>query len=232
MSDVKEDGKGQGPTTPLLSLLEGARGGDESAWQRLVARYRPSILGWCSPGGIAADDVEDVAQEVFVAVARGLGGVRREDTFRGWLRVVTRNQALLHFRRNQDEAVAEGGEVAWRRLQQVAGPEEREEEPMRLVCRRALEQVRREFEEPTWRAFWLTTIEERQPAALAGELGMSAVAIRQAKSRVLRRIKEELGDLPDGKIGYLAKVRGEIPSPQPPHKSNDFNGLPLHAPAA
>ena len=58
-----------------------------------------------------------------------------------------------------------------------------------------LDLVRGEFEESSWRAFWLTAIEDRSPAALSGELGMTTAAIRQAKSRVLRRIKEELGEL-------------------------------------
>ena len=38
-------------------------------------------------------------------------------------------------------------------------------------------------------------IEQRAPGVLADELGMSAAAIRQSKSRVLRRIKQELGDV-------------------------------------
>jgi len=66
---------------------------------------------------------------------------------------------------------------------------------MSQLYRRALEQVRSEFEEPTWRAFWLTTVEDRAPVALADELGMTPAAIRQAKSRVLRRLKREMGEL-------------------------------------
>ena len=38
-------------------------------------------------------------------------------------------------------------------------------------------------------------IEGRVPAALADDLGMTTAAIRQARSRVLRRIKQELGEL-------------------------------------
>jgi RNA polymerase sigma-70 factor (ECF subfamily) len=60
-----------------------------------------------------------------------------------------------------------------------------------------VELVRGEFEERTWQAFWLTTIDGRAPAALADELGMTSAAIRQAKSRVLRRLKQEMGELLD-----------------------------------
>src|SRR3954452_20137832 len=100
--------------TPL-SLLERARGRDTDAWRRLVELYRPLILFWCGRQGVAVGDVEDVAQEVLAAVSRDLGGFRRDrpaDSFRGWLRVVARNQVLLHFRRNEGRPVAEGGSDA------------------------------------------------------------------------------------------------------------------------
>jgi RNA polymerase sigma-70 factor (ECF subfamily) len=198
MVDVSESKReDRGPLTPL-SLLERVRARDEQAWKRLVALYRPLVLFWCTRGGVPAGDTEDVAQEVLACVARDLGGFHRDqpgDTFRGWLRKVTHNQTLLYFRKNKGQAVAEGGSDARQRLQEVAGPEQGEEEQMQEVYRRALEQVRCEFEEKTWRAFWLTAIEQRSPSVLADELGMSAAAIRQAKSRVLRRIKQELGDV-------------------------------------
>ncbi len=66
---------------------------------------------------------------------------------------------------------------------------------MSQVYKRALEQVRCEFEERTWEAFWLSAVEDQAPALLSKRLGMSPAAIRQAKSRVLRRLKKEMGEL-------------------------------------
>src|SRR5262249_57661610 len=91
---------------------------------RLVL-YRARVLFWCRRGGLAAEDAEDVAQDVFAAVARRLDGFRRDrpgDTFRGWLRVITRNELLLHHRRRQGQPRAEGGSDALRQLQAVADP--------------------------------------------------------------------------------------------------------------
>jgi RNA polymerase sigma-70 factor (ECF subfamily) len=58
-----------------------------------------------------------------------------------------------------------------------------------------LRQVQHQFEDRTWTAFWRVTVENRLPAEVACELGITANAVRQAKSRVLRRLKEEMGEL-------------------------------------
>ena len=190
-----------GQTTPL-SLLERVRANDADSWRRLVNLYRPLVLFWCARARLDAEDAEDVAQAVFVAAASGLHGFRRDrsgDTFRGWLRVITRNQVHLHFRRNKGRPKADGGSAAWQTLQEVAdpiaAPEDDEEAEVGQIYRRALEQVRGAFEEHTWQAFWMTTVEGRSPASIASALGMSPAAIRQAKSRVLRRLKDEMGEL-------------------------------------
>jgi RNA polymerase sigma-70 factor (ECF subfamily) len=192
--------KPTGQVTPL-SLLERARAHDQQAWSRLVALYRPLVQFWCRQAHCPAGEVEDVTQDVFAAVAASLGGFHRDrpgDTFRGWLRGITRNQVLLYFRRNQDRPRPEGGSDALERLQDVAdlpaGSAEEAEEVSQLY-RRAVEQVRSEFEERTWQMFWRVVIEGRSPVALAEELGVSPAAVRQAKSRVLRRLKEEMGEL-------------------------------------
>jgi RNA polymerase sigma-70 factor (ECF subfamily) len=193
----------RGQETPL-SLLERARANDPEAWRRLVQMYRPLVLYWCARRHVPPADTEDVAQAVFAEAAADLAGFRRDrpgDTFRGWLRAVTRNQILLHFRRNRGRPQAQGGSDAWQNLQSVADPllvqDDGEEAEVGQLYRRAVEQVRGEFEERTWQAFWLTAIEGRSPAALAGELDMTPAAIRQAKSRVLRRLKQEMGELLD-----------------------------------
>jgi RNA polymerase sigma-70 factor (ECF subfamily) len=194
-----------GPGQPTsLSLLQRARANDRDAWDRVVALYGPLVRLWCSRTGLRAEDAEDVSQEVFASAAANLAEFRHDrpgDTFRGWLRVITRNAVLAHRRHGNGQARAEGGSAAWQRLQDVADPlagaEEEETAEVDQLYRRAVAQVRGEFEERSWQAFWLTVVEGRSPAALAGELGMSAPAIRQAKSRVLRRLKQELGDVLD-----------------------------------
>jgi RNA polymerase sigma-70 factor (ECF subfamily) len=43
--------------------------------------------------------------------------------------------------------------------------------------------------------FWRTVVQGYSPPALAQELGVTPAAVRQAKSRVLRRLKQEMGEL-------------------------------------
>jgi RNA polymerase sigma-70 factor (ECF subfamily) len=185
-----------------LSLLQRARANDADAWQRLVRLYHPLVVSWCGRGGVPVADLEDIAQEVFTATVAGLAGFRRDrpgDTFRGWLRIVTRHQVALYFRRTGHSPKAEGGSDALRDLQALpdpfAGSPEEEAAEAGALYRRALEQVRSEFEPRTWQAFWQTIVEGRSTAAVAAELDVTPAAIRQAKSRVLRRLKEEVGDV-------------------------------------
>ena len=52
--------------------------------------------------------------------------------------------------------------------------------------------IRGDFEEKTWSAFQLTVIEGRPTAEVAAELDLSPESVRQARSRVLRRLREEM----------------------------------------
>lgn len=183
-------------------MLDRIRVRDPDAWRRLIALYQPLVHFWCSRGGLQGPEVEDASQEIFAAAAAHLDSFHHDqpgDTFRGWLRGIARNQVRLHFRRNQGRPRAEGGSDAWRHLQDLPDPlatiADEEAVEMSHLYQRALEQVRGEFEPQTWQAFWLCAVEERAPAELAEQLGMTPAAIRQAKSRVLRRLKREMGEL-------------------------------------
>jgi len=186
-----------------VTLLERVRSRDQDAWQRLLHLYTPLVVYWCRHGGVHAQDAEDVCQEVFQAVAVGLEGFRREhagETFRGWLRGITRHKILDYFRR-RPQAQAEGGTDAQRRLAGVAQAEtplpetDDPEEELTRLYHRALELVRSEFEARTWQAFWRVAVEGQAPADIAADLGMTAAAVRKAKSRVLLRLRAEVGDL-------------------------------------
>jgi RNA polymerase sigma-70 factor (ECF subfamily) len=192
------------PRGTSLTLLQRLRANEPDAWRSLVRLYTPLLYHWCARSGVHGADADDVLQEVFKAVAAHLEGFRRDrpgDTFRGWLRVITRNQVLLHFRKSGRQPQGSGGTDAFARLHEFADPAadrpdeadaETETEGLR---QRALELVRDQFEEQTWRMFWVTFVEERSPVDVAADLGVTPAAVRKAKSRVLRRLKEEFADL-------------------------------------
>jgi RNA polymerase sigma-70 factor (ECF subfamily) len=184
------------------SLLDRARHHDEPSWRRLVTVYGPLIEHWCRRGGARPGDAADLAQEVFLAVSRGLERFERRGpgSFRGWLRGITRHKLLDYYRRAENQAAAAGGSTALERLHQLPDPQpgsDEDADEMSGLYRRALDLIRGEFEERTWQAFWLTAVEGRVAPAAAAELGMSPVAVRIAKSRVLARLRAEAEGLID-----------------------------------
>ncbi len=66
---------------------------------------------------------------------------------------------------------------------------------MTKVVRETLNSVKADFKETTWNAFWRVTVDNRSVAIVAEELSISVDSVYQAKSRVLRRLRQELGDL-------------------------------------
>jgi RNA polymerase sigma-70 factor (ECF subfamily) len=184
-----------------LTLLQRAIGRDPDAWQRLVHLYRPLVVAWCLRAGVRFDDTDDVAQEVFRVVAGRLADFRRDrpgDTFRGWLRAITRNLSIAHYRRGLNRPAGAGGTEARLLLAEVPADDTATPDPpeeLSNLYRRALELVRAEFEDRTWQMFWQVVVEEKSPADTATQMGVSTAAVRQAKSRVLRRLKEEVGDV-------------------------------------
>ncbi len=183
------------------SLLQRAAAREPEAWQRLMALYKPLVAYWCRQAGLSADDRQDVMQEVFSAVAASLANFQSHRdgvTFRSWLRGIARHKIQDHFRRSHQ--LAPGGTDAQIRLHEVPAPtaevdlSEGQDEVAELY-RRALDQVQSEFEPRTWTAFWRVTIENQTAAEVAEQMGITPNAVRQARSRVLRRLKEEMGEL-------------------------------------
>ena len=197
---------GTGPSAEATSstssgLLERVKAREPEAWQRLARLYSPMVYSWCRRFEVATEDAKDVLQEVFRAVHSGIArfrGDRPGDSFRGWLWTITRNKIRDHCRARQGQAKAEGGTTAQQQLQEI--PESLPDESSSpgtsgRIVHRALELMRTDFQQRSWRAFWLTAIEDRPPAEVADALGISVAAVWQAKSRVLRRLRQELGGL-------------------------------------
>jgi len=186
-----------------LTLLQRAQARQPAAWERLVDLYAPLVLHWCRRAGLGDADAADVFQEVFRSVSEHLNEFRRDrpgDTFRGWLRTIARNKLHDQFRRRQRQPAAAGGSDVQRQLLEVPYPVLAEDDASEnaLLTRQlhqALELIRPEVEERTWRAFWMVQFDNREPRDVAQELDMTPAAVRKARYRVLDRLRQELGDL-------------------------------------
>jgi RNA polymerase sigma-70 factor (ECF subfamily) len=185
------------------SLIRCLRAGDPGAWEKFVDLYAPWVYGWTRRLGLSAQDGADVTQETLLAVHRSIEQYRArgpENSFRGWLWTIIRNK-IRDLHRAAAPDAGSGGTDALQRMHDLPEqlPEEDEAGPeFGGLLRRALEQVRAEFEPRTWQAFWDVVIEGRTTANVAADLGISQNAVRQARSRILRRLRLQLGDDQDG----------------------------------
>lgn len=152
-------------------------------------------------GGLSDADAADAVQEVFRSVyshATDFDVENQQSSFRAWLWAITRNQVRLFYRRRGSTPQAQGGTDVARQLNEYPDWIDDEEEPVtsherRSLLQRTLAVIRNDFDDTTWQAFWRLAVEDHSSADIAEELGISQGAVRQAKYRVLCRLREEMG---------------------------------------
>jgi RNA polymerase sigma-70 factor (ECF subfamily) len=208
MADDRQPMRAVAETSTSRSLLMQLKDGQPAAWERLTSLYAPLVYHWCRNMRLAEQDMPDVFQQVFQSVAAHIQAFRKDrpgDTFRSWLRAITRNKVRDHFRRSARQAQAAGGTAAQIYFAQLAAPLTDEEEAeegsprdeeaeVRQLLHGALQHIRAQVQPQTWLAFWQVVVEGKTPEEVGEELGMRPGTVRVAKSRVLSRLRSELGE--------------------------------------
>ncbi len=186
-----------------LSLLVRLKAAEPQAtdWQRMQGIYLPLIQRWLRRAPALRDEADDLAQEVFLVVIRELPGFerRREGSFRAWLRTITANKARTYCK-GRDRRRTVGMDRTETFLEQMADPDsdlarEWDREHDEHVIRKLLAAVQSDFNPTTWEAFRRLSLDGLPAARVAEELGMPENAVLLAKSRVVRRLRQEAGDL-------------------------------------
>ena len=185
----------------LLDRLKVARP-DASDWNRLQGIYLPLIRRWLGRVPGLGDEAADLAQEVLVVVFREIPRFdrQREGSFRAWLRQVTVNQ-VRNYRRQRQRRPAVGPRPG-RRVPRTPGRPERRPGPRvgpgprparrRRSCWRSSSPT---SPRPPGRRSGGSASRASRPARVAEELGLTENAVILAKSRVLKRLREEAGEL-------------------------------------
>ena len=190
------------PNTRVSLLLRIKDPADRDAWEEFVEIYRPIIYRMARKRGLQDADAQDLAQRVLGSVAAAIEGWEHDPSrarFSTWLGTVTRNAIIDTVRRIKPDASAGGSSMLQQlnRLPQSddAAAAEIDREYRRQLFRRAAAAIRDEFESVTWDAFWLTTIEDVSASDAACELQKGIGSIYAARSRVMRRLREKVGQL-------------------------------------
>ncbi|MFO0978900.1 MAG: sigma-70 family RNA polymerase sigma factor [Planctomycetaceae bacterium] len=181
----------------LLRRLKSANA--EAAWERFTELYVPLIFYWARQHGLNSADASDMVQDVLSALVIQLPqfDYDAQRRFRGWLHTVTLNRAK-DWQRRQKRQPGTTTSSFIERLPQTSPPDLFDETEYRAyLVDRARRLIAAEFEQVTWDACWKYVTEDRSANDVALELGISANAVRVAKCRVLKRLREELAGLLD-----------------------------------
>ena len=189
--------------TPI-SLLDRLRVSKrERDWEVFVDVYDGLIARWLNRAGVAATDRDDLKQEIMVALVKAVPDFHhngRVGAFRKWLKTLVTQRVLNHFRARhvrRGQQHIESSEADLLAIEDRMLTKEWEQEHDRHVLAQLMQLVEVHFTVTTWTAFRRQVLEHQPAERVAQALGISANAALIAKSRVLRRLREEAKGLVD-----------------------------------
>lgn len=192
------------PTTQVSLILRLRNRSDAAAWADFCRLYRPAILRVARQRGLQPADAEDVAQQVLASVARAIDRWQpdpKRGRFSTWLHRIVHHALLNRLARRKPD-VGSGDSRIQEMLAEQQAPLGAESTLLQLEFRRqvfqwAAGQVRTEFHRETWDAFWRTAVDGQSIEATAAATGRSVGAIYAARSRVMRRLREQVAEYLD-----------------------------------
>ena len=189
------------PTGSVLLLLLG-NPTDRECWNAFVDRYAPKIYGWCRQWRLQEADAQDVTQEVLAQLVRKLRTFTydpHKGTFRGWLKTLTHHAWCDYLEERRRAGGIEGGPEGLARLDTLEARQDllgalAEVFDLELLAE-AQARVQLQVSPRDWKIFQELAVEGRPGPAVAQELGMSVAAVLMARSRVQKRMRQEVSRL-------------------------------------
>ena len=185
------------------ALVEGARRGDDRAFEVLFERYHRRILAYV--GGLIGDRgrAEDVTQEIFISALARIRVTQSRIEFRPWIHQIARNACIDEFRRpsrKREVSLDAGGETldaaersrfAAAGLSPVAAADQRQ-------TLRDLLGAFESLSDTNHRALVLRELGGLSYQEIAKEMGISQSAVESTLFRARRRLGKEYEDLASG----------------------------------
>ena len=184
-----------------FGLIERASQGDDAAFNQIVLAYRKRIMGTISRLIGRPEDVEDVAQEVFMRLYYSLDQLRSLNVFEPWLYRLTVNTCydyLRRQRRRQESRMADLSEQQVVMADAAAAGGQRTEEVRKAGIREFVQGLLGEVSEEDRLLLTLKEVEGLSLKELEQVYGVNENALKvrlyRARQRVLRAYEKSGGD--------------------------------------
>lgn len=174
-------------------VIEKARAGDSSAFNQVVLAYRKRILGTISRLIGRPEDVEDVAQEVFVRLYYSLDQLRTAEVFEPWMYRLTVNAAydyLRRIRRRGESRMADLSEQQVMMADSAAGGKKQAEEQEKVRTRELVDALFRHVSEEDRLLLTLKEVEGLSLKELEQIYGVNENALKVRLFRARQRVQK------------------------------------------
>lgn len=185
---------------PFDTVVEAAAAGEHAALSELFRTYQPMLLRYLRSQ--AADVADDVASEVWIAVARSLGHfVGDEPGFRRWMFTIARCRLIEDLRKRTRWRSTTATPEVMERLSSLGVASERSD-PARLVvdgasAQEAIDAVMAVLSADQAEAILLRVVAGLGVAEVAAVMGRSPGAVRVLCHRALRQLRVRF---PEGQL--------------------------------
>lgn len=185
------------------NLISNVQKDSSEDWKLLVFQYTPLVYQWCKRAGFGPEDSSDITQNVFVSVYQSIHRfkkIHKSYSFRSWLWKITRHRICDHMKSISDLPRAVGGTGMNQLLKEypmspLPESDTSSHDSLKSLFLIAMANVSCQVNEQSWQAFEFLSLDSLSHKEVAEKLGMSEAAVRMVKSRIMKRLREEMDRL-------------------------------------
>jgi len=187
-------------------LVRSAQGGDETAFEELVRRHQQRVCALVSGILRRQEDVEDVAQQVFLKVFLSLKKFDQRAAFSTWLYKITINECWDHLRKRKVRPLVYESDLSEEQVSRLDGIVSAERPPEsaseRAEVKEFLDQVLEKVPEEDRQLLILKEMEGFSVQELARILNLNANTVKvrlfRARGRIMDAYRRRLGTATTG----------------------------------
>jgi RNA polymerase sigma-70 factor (ECF subfamily) len=180
--DIVNDNKEQ-----WSALMLAAQNGDGAAYKKLLTEITPPLKSFLRSRFFSRDHIDDIVQEILLAIHSARHTYRPEQPFRNWMYGVARHKMIDYMRKwgRQNANEINDDELVTFLADKSNNPEED-------LSAKDIEQALAKLPEKQREVLLLTKVQGYSMAEAAAKLGMTETAVKVTAHRGYKKMKEWL----------------------------------------